>query len=346
MLRKLCLILSMLLILSVVGGCTQSQQPSAPPEPDPADTQEEVEQPKEVKSDYPKDTITILVPFSAGGGADLMARGIQPVLQEKLGVNIVVENKPGANGGIAMSELSRRKADGYTIILTTTGPSTIAPNLADIGYTKENFKPICQVADVPTVISVHSESGITTLDQLLEKGRANPGSVTYGTSGAGSTHNLGVEALLLGIEETGILSHVSFEGGSQAITALLGQQIDASATILTEAAPHADVGTFNILGIGAEERSNLIPDVPTFKEQGYDVTISTWYGFAAPAGTPDDIIELLNNSIKESVEDPRVITIFENVKTPVQHLNSDDFEAKWNASYETNAKVIDKLGYK
>lgn len=298
------------------------------------------------EAQYPTETITLLVPFSAGGGADLMARALQPALQEALGVSVVVENKTGANGGIAMAELAKAKADGYTIILTSTGPSTIGPNISDMGYTNESFAPIAQLTDLPTGLAVHKSSGITNLDEFFAAAEKKSGAMTYGSSGAGSTHNLAVEGLLLSMDKVGLLTHVSFEGGSQAVTALLGQQADASANILTELLPYAETD-FNIIGIASGERSSIDPDIPTFKEQGYDTEQSTWYGIAAPAGTPEEVIALLDTTIKNALEDPKMIETFEvNLKTPIQYMDHTAFAQKWNNAYENNAELVEVLGLK
>lgn len=331
--KALSLILVTVMVLSMLVGCSSSANEGA------------IEGSNE-KVEYPTKTITLLVPFSAGGGADLMARALQPALQEALGVSVVVENKTGANGGIAMAELAKAKPDGYTIILTSTGPSTIGPNISDMGYTNESFVPIAQLADLPTGLAVHKSSGITNLEEFFAAAEAKNGAMTYGSSGAGSTHNLAVEGLLLSIDKVGLLTHISFEGGSQAATALLGKQIDASANILTELLPYVETD-FNIIGIASGERSSIAPDIPTFKEQGYDAVQSTWYGIAAPAGTPKEIITLLDSTIKAALEDPEIKEIFEvNLKTPIQYLDHVAFAEKWNNAYKNNAELVKVLGLK
>lgn len=315
-----------IMLVSILAGCSQTPASNEP--------------------SWPTETITLLVPFSAGGGADLMARALQPAIQEALGVSVVVENKTGANGGIAMAELAKAKPDGYTIILTSTGPSTIGPNISDMGYTNESIAPICQLADLPTGLAVHKSTGITNLDELFAAAEAKGGGWTYGSSGTGSTHNLAVEGLLLAMDKVGLFTHVSFEGGSQAATALLGQQVDASANILTELLPYKETD-FNIVGIASSERSVIDPDIPTFMEQGYNTTQSTWYGIAAPAGTPQEVIELLDATIKSALEDPKMIETFEvNLKTPITYLDHTAFAEKWNKAYENNAKLVEVLGLK
>lgn len=336
--KKISLLLLVLMLAGILlSGCTGEQATGTSQTNSPDNT-------SSGDISWPEKTITILVPFSPGGGADLMTRALQPVLQESLGQTIVVENRTGANGGVAMADLAKRDADGYTFVLTSTGPSTLAPNISDIGYTNEEFEPIAQVADVPTALTVHSSSGITDLDQFIAKAEEAPGSFNYGSSGSGSTHNIIMESLWMNVEQPGLVQHVPFDGGSQAITALLGEQITAAATILTEALPYKESGDFNILGIASAERSELDDSVPTFTEQGYDVVQSTWYGFAAPAGTPPEIISKFDEAVKEALASQEVISVFENIKTPIVYLGQNEFKDKWMKAYDDNAKVVEALG--
>lgn len=296
---------------------------------------------------YPTKAIKILVPFTAGGGADLMTRAMQPALEGELGVPIAVENKTGANGGIAMATLAQAKPDGYTLIMTSTGPSTIGPNIFDMGYTNKDFAPVAQVSEVPTGLAVRKDSGIRTLVEFIDKAKANPGKLTFGTSGAGSTHHLAMEALSMTvIGKGGMLSHVAFEGGAAAATALLGGHIDAAACILTEILPYAESGNFIILGIASDERSPLAPNIPTFKELGYDVVQSTWYGIAAPARTPEVIVDKLDKTICKVLKHPEVIKRFENIKSPIVYLDHKAFADKWNRMYVSNARLVEELGLK
>lgn len=293
---------------------------------------------------WPKSTIKIIVPFSAGGGADLMARALAPELSKHLGVAVVVENTPGGGGALAMARLARAKPDGYTIIHTTIGPATLTPNSSDVGYTNKEFAPIAQVADVPNVIAVHKDSGCKSLKELFEK--AETMNLTYGTSGAGLTQNVQMEALFFSINKPALLTHVPFNGGSQAVANLLGQQVDCAVAIVPEPLPHIQNGTFIGLGITSAERDPALPDVPTLKEQGYDISGGVWYGFAAPAKTPADVIAKLEAAFAEVTKNPVIIEAFNKLGNPVQFLNSKDFTGKWMSAFETNRKVLAQMNAK
>ena len=185
--------------------------------------------------DWPKKTITIICPYSAGGGSDLMSRAVADELSKRLGVSVVVDDKPGGSGSIGMQLLAASKNDGYTLILTACGACTLSPWLNDVTYTDESFAPICQVSASPSFICVRKDSGITTFDELVEKAKANPGTITVGTSGAGSSHHIGLAALGLGLADNAdLFQHIAYGGGAEAVTNLLGGHVDATATIWSE----------------------------------------------------------------------------------------------------------------
>ncbi len=290
---------------------------------------------------WPKSTIKIIVPYTAGGGADLMSRALAPELSKILGVSVVVEDVPGGGGGIAMAKLMRSKPDGYTIIHTTVGAATLTPNSSDVGYTDKEFAPIAQVADVPNVIAVHKDSGIKTLKELFEK--AEKENLTYSTSGAGLTQNVQMEALFLSINKPGLLTHVPFGGGSQAMAALLGKQVDCGVAIVPEPLPHIQNGTFTALAITSSERDPALPDVPTMKELGYSLEGGVWYGFAAPAKTPGDVIARLEAAFAQAAKEPAIIETFRKLGNPVRFLGSKEFAAKWKNDFETNKKVLEAM---
>ncbi len=297
-------------------------------------------------ADWPKSTIKIIVPYTAGGGTDLMSRSISTELAKKLGVSVVVENNPGGGGGIAMAKLARAKADGYTIILTTVGAATLTPNSSDVGYTNKEFAPLCQIADVPNVIAVHKDSGIKTLAEYFKKAEAKPGSVNYGTSGAGLTQNVQMEALLLEMGKPGLVTHVPFNGGSQAAASLLGKQIDACVTIVPEVLPNIQNGTFIGLAITSSKRDKALPNVPTLKELGYKIEGGVWYGFAAPAAAPAAARKILEEGIKATVELPAIQEVFTKLGNPVEYLDSAAFKAKWMKNFDENKAVLARMAGK
>lgn len=291
--------------------------------------------------DYPNGTIKILVPFSAGGGTDLLARAVAPELSERLGgASVIVENKPGGSGAIGMSELQNAKPDGLTLAITSAGPTTLTPNNSDVGYTNKEFAPICQISSLPIAFFVRTDSGIENMEQLLAKAQENPGAMTFATSGAGLIQHITVEMFLKEIGSQGLFTHVPFDGGVEAITALVGGQVDFCVGDAADAASFMSEGNLLCIAVTSEETDPSFPDSPTMKELGYDLVSASWWGFAAPAGTPDEIIDLLDATIKDCLEDPELVEIFGNLQQPVDYKDREAFTNMWMTNFDLFKEII------
>lgn len=332
---SLVLALAMALTLVACGN-----QPANPDTEGNGDTQQET------KLDWPKKTITIICPYSAGGGSDLMSRAVADELAKRLGVSVVVDDKPGGSGSIGMQLLAASKNDGYTLILTACGACTLSPWLNDVTYTDESFAPICQVSASPSFICVRKDSGITTFDELVEKAKANPGTITVGSSGAGSSHHIGLAALGLGLaDDANLFQHIAY-GGAEAVTNLLGGHVDATATIWSEVSAYIESGDFIPLFCNGPETPDFAGDLPCAAD--YDLTSDggTWYAFAAPAGTDQAIVDLLETTILDIMAQPETVQTFENLGNPVVLLGQKEIAEKWSSGYknaETTLKAIGML---
>lgn len=333
---SLVLALAMALTLVACGN-----QPANPDTEGNGDTQQET------KLDWPKKNITIICPYSAGGGSDLMSRAVADELAKRLGVSVVVDDKPGGSGSIGMQLLAASKNDGYTLILTACGACTLSPWLNDVTYTDESFAPICQVSASPSFICVRKDSGITTFDELVEKAKANPGTITVGTSGAGSSHHIGLAALGLGLaDDANLFQHIAYGGGAEAVTNLLGGHVDATATIWSEVSAYVESGDFIPLFCNGPETPEFAGDLPCAAD--YDLTSDggTWYAFAAPAGTDQAIVDLLETTILDIMAQPETVQTFENLGNPVVLLSQKEIAEKWSSGYknaETTLKAIGML---
>lgn len=329
-------IICLLLCIALLGGCASK--------PEVAETKPEETKPAEaesVASNFPKSTVTIIVPYAAGGGTDLIARALSSHLSSKWGVSVIVENKTGGSGAVGMSALSNAKPDGYTVIFTALAAATITPVLNDVGYTNKEFAPIAQITEMNTALCVHSNSGIKTFEELVEKASANPKKLTYGTTGAASLQNLLTVQLQAEMGKPEILNHIPFDGGAQAISALVGEQTDACVAMVPDLIGHIDSGTFTPLVVYTSERIKELPDVPCVSELGYpSVALPTWYGFAAPAGTPEEILDFWDGELKSALEDAEVQKILVNLKQNPVHLNRAEFTERWMNTYEQNSKML------
>ena len=212
-------------------------------------------------------------------------------------------------------------------------------------YTDESFAPICQVSASPSFICVRKDSGITTFDELVEKAKANPGTITVGTSGAGSSHHIGLAALGLGLaDDANLFKHIAYGGGAEAITNLLGGHVDATATIWSEAAPYIESGDFVPLFCNGPETPDSAGDLPCAAD--YDLTSDggTWYAFAAPAGTDQAIVDLLESTILDIMAQPETVQTFENLGNPVVLLAQKEISEKWSSGYKNAEATLKAIG--
>lgn len=336
--RIFSLVLALAMALTLVACGSQPANP---------DTEKDGDTQQQTKLDWPKKTITVICPYSAGGGSDLMSRAVADELAKRLGVSVVVDDKPGGSGSIGMQLLAASKNDGYTLILTACGACTLSPWLNDVTYTDESFAPICQVSASPSFICVRKDSGITTFDELVEKAKANPGTITVGTSGAGSSHHIGLAALGLGLaDDANLFQHIAYGGGAEAVTNLLGGHVDATATIWSEVSAYVESGDFIPLFCNGPETPDFAGDLPCAAD--YDLTSDggTWYAFAAPAGTDQAIVDLLETTILDIMAQPETVQTFENLGNPVVLLSQKEIAEKWSSGYknaETTLKAIGML---
>ncbi len=277
-------------------------------------------------AEYPEKPITIIVPFSAGGGTDLTGRTIAQYLQEELDSPVVVVNRPGAGGEIGLSELAGAEPDGYTLgIINTPGIVTI-PIEREAQFSLDSFDFIAGVVEDPATISVMKDSGIATIEDLVAAAKAEPGSITVGTQGVGSAGHISLALLeqAAGIE----FLPVPFAGAAPARTALLSGEIMATTANLGEALTFADgQPDWVILGVMTPNPSPMAPDVPTFKSAGYDIVGGSIRGFGGPAGMPEEVVSKLSAAIAKIAENPEFLKVAEETAQPVNYIPTDEYTA-------------------
>ena len=293
-------------------------------------------------SEYPTRPIDIIIPYASGGSADVQARIIGNYIQDQLGKAVNVVAKGGGAGSAGMNDIKSSKSNGYKIILTAVGPSTLTPNHNAVGYdVTKDFEQIAQITEAPYGLAVNSKSNINTLDELFQLSKTKH--LTYGTTGAGLHQHVVTSALLTDLDDVHI-DHLPSDGGAEAISTLLGNHTDASVNTISELIPHVKDGSINILAVTSAERLKELPEVPTFEELGYDlIGNGAWFGFMAPKDTPQEIIDVLDKTIKEGLEDDSVIKQFENAGLPISYLNSKDFTKKVSEENEKNAAIVELL---
>ena len=248
---------------------------------------------------YPSKPIKLVVGYPPGGATDIVARTIAARLQELLGQPVLVDNKPGATSNIGSELVAKSPPDGYTLLLGTIANATNMTAYKNPGYdTLRDFTPITQAMSAPSVLAVHPSMAVANLKELIELARRAPGKYTFASSGAGGSPHLAGELLKLraGID----LVHIPYKGATQAMTDLLGGQVNMSFQTALSAIPHLQGGKLKVIAVAANQRMAQLPGVPTMAEAGLpDFEVSSWNGLLAPAKTPAEIIARLHeNTVK------------------------------------------------
>ena len=256
---------------------------------------------------YPTKPVHIIVPFAAGGVADLLPRIVGQKLSEKWGQPVVVENKPGASGNIGMEMGVRAAPDGYTLVLAPTGNLTVNPYLfPKLPFdTHRDLTPITVLAASPNVLVVHPSVPAKTFKDLVEYAKANPGKLNFASPGEGSGAHLAGE--LLNIEAGIKATHIPYKGIAPAVNDLLGGNVQMMFAGISTVIAHVKSGKLVALAIASPQRSSQLPDVPTVAESGiagFDVT--SWYGLVVRSGTPGDVVRILHRDIVENLSQPDV----------------------------------------
>jgi tripartite-type tricarboxylate transporter receptor subunit TctC len=255
---------------------------------------------------WPDKTVTIVVPFPPGGSTDMIARTLQPKLQEKFGGTFVIDNKPGATGTIGATLVTRAAPDGHTLFVSSLGPYVIAPHLTKVTYdATKDFDYISVAVQAPNVLVVPAASPHKSMADVMAFQKANPGKMTFASSGNGSSDHLTAELYWQQTGTSGV--HVPYKGGGPVMTDLLGNQVDSSFMNINTAMPQIKAGKLRALSITSAKRSALLPDVPTLDELGIkDANVYSWQAVAAPKGIPADLKNKLQAAIKDALNDPAI----------------------------------------
>lgn len=298
---------------------------------------------------YPERTVRLVVPQSAGGGADILARTVAAKLSEAWGKQVIVENRPGAAGIIGTQGVAQAEPDGYTLLMGAI--STHAINRAlykDLSYDPvKDFEAITMVASAPLLVVVHPSVEANSVQELIALAKSKPGKLNFSSAGNGNSTHLAGELFksMSGVE----IVHVPYKGATPAEVGLMGGQVSLMFSSILSAMPHSKAGKMKALAVTSTKRSSVMPELPTVNETGlpgYDV--NPWYGLFAPAGTPKDIVDKISREVVRTVQMPDVKKRFASLgadaagNTPEQFASFIDAEiAKWDKVVKESGTKID-----
>lgn len=255
---------------------------------------------------WPEKPVSIVVPYSPGGTTDIIARIAAQYLGEAFGQSVIVDNRPGASGTIAMKAVAMARPDGYTLLsneITQTVVQTLYP---DLGFKPaEDLQGVSLIAETPVIVAVNPKVPATTLAELIAYAKANPGRLNFGSGGIGSGPHIAGELLksVGGIDMT----HIAYRGSGPAVADLIGGQIDVLISAAPTIAPHVVSGKLRALAVAGDKRVPMLPDVPTAVEAGVpDFVFSIWFGLAAPRGVPAAVLERIHGEVVTMLDKPQV----------------------------------------
>lgn len=317
------LFLAMIILVLVLPGCSKSASTDGK------------------KGSFPEKSLTAICPWSAGGGTDTVLRGLTKETEALLGKTITVTNQTGGGGAVGHTAIKNAKNDGYTVGMITFELSSL-PAQGIVDYTHEDFQLLMRVNMESATITVPANAPYETIHDFIEYAKAHPGEVKVGNSGIGATWHVAA-GLFEQVTEVE-LGHVPFDGAAPAVTALVGGHIDAVAVSASEVQAQVEAGELKILAIMDEERSKIFTDVPTMKEEGYDVVFGTWRGLAVPTGTPKEAVDILSDAFKKGIESDGFKDYAEKAGLNIAYQNAEDFRQFLATNAEDVAKVMKGLG--
>ena len=255
--------------------------------------------------DFPARTVHVIVPYTPGTGADILARLLGPRLSERWNVPVVTDNKPGATGNIGADFVAKSAPDGHTMLFVATSFGT-TPALSKVPFDPvKSFAPVAIISTSGLVVVVNPQLPARTVRELVELAKKTPGKMHYSSPGNGGPQHLAMELLKL---ETGMnIVHVPYKGAAGALADVVGGHVEATIAAVQTAQPHISSGKLRGVGVMSAERSPAFPEVPTLKEQGLpELEVETWYGAFAPAGTPPAALARINGDINAVLKEPAV----------------------------------------
>ena len=300
------------------------------------------------QADYPGQTIRWLVPYPAGGGSDFLARTIGNALGPITGQTIVIENKPGGNTAIAAADTARSKPDGYTVMSVDNGTVVFNPALySNLSYDPaKDLAPVTLMGRFPMIMVASPDSGLDSVEEVIESARSNPDGMNFASAGAGSPHHLAMELFKYELK-LDRLTHIPYKGAAPSLTDVAGGQVPIMMVDLAAGAGFINGGKVKPLAVAHPERLPQLPDVPTFAELGYpEIVAAAHVGMVVPAATPKEIIQVLNEKVVAALNDPKVNKALVDFGVQPVGNSPDEYAEMIDAETERWHALIKDLGIK
>ncbi|MFQ3236491.1 MAG: tripartite-type tricarboxylate transporter receptor subunit TctC [Paraglaciecola sp.] len=290
---------------------------------------------------FPEKNVTVICPWSAGGGTDTIIRGLSRSTEAFLGKDITVVNKTGGGGAIGHSAGVNARADGYTVAMVTFELLSLPPQ-GLVPFTYKDYDLLMRVNMDAAALTVPADAPYNTVSEFVAYAKANPKEIKVGHAGPGSVWHL---AGSIFADKADIdLSYVPFNGGAPAVTALVGNHIHAVSVSPAEVQGQVQAGTLKILAVMSDERNPGFPDVPTMREAGYDVVFGTWRGLAVPKSTPEEAKVILHDAFKKGMETDEFQKFARDAGLGLAYLNAEDWSKDLSVAAESVAKTMNDLG--
>jgi tripartite-type tricarboxylate transporter receptor subunit TctC len=290
--------------------------------------------------------ITMIVPFPAGGGADILVRILTKYMSENLSHTIVVQNMPGAGGGLAFGQVARATPDGHTLGWASTGFPVMAATLSNLSFKPESdFVHICNVCENPFVLVVNPKVPVSSVKELVDLAKARPNSLNFAHNGAATLTNLVIELFKMqaGIE----VAQVAYRGDNFSVTDVIAGHVQAMFSNSPVALPHVAAGRLRALAVTTPKRSPAAPNLPTMAESGYpDFKAVVWQGFSAPVGTPRAVVDRLNASAREALQVPEVAKRFQELGAEPVGSTPEEFAQLVARELKVWSDVVHRSGVK
>lgn len=292
---------------------------------------------------FPERPINLIAPFNAGGGTDLLLRGLAPHFEEAVGQNVFVSNMSGGSGTVAASALAGQKPTGYQMAYMSITVSTIQPQIKNVPYGIDSWTPICSIAASPTLLFVKNDSPFQSMNDVVDAVKADPGKYVFGSSGPGAITHLSMVSAFSGLGIMDKVKHLPFKGSGPAIKELTAGNIQffGDTELLMKRGDFRPLVAFN------SERLANFPDVPTASEVGINPPLNElylWGGLFAPAGVPDDVVAKLETACKTAVESDGFQEFAANSGTVINYRGAEAFNTFFREQYEANKALIEAAG--